>query len=352
MILVQNIYYMLSYAFQVLNEQGYRDVATESFENVADLCAGILTQGIAVQIRRGLGREYIEQTEELSTLRGRIEMSESVRARSMQRGQMVCTYDEFLTDSYLNRILKTTMELLLRADIMTVRKKKLRQLLIYFRDIGTLDVNTIHWDVQYNRNNQTYRMLISVCYLVIKGLLQTRSDGTTRLMDFLDDQRMSHLYEKFILEYYRKEHPELEVNASQIPWALDDGIGTLLPVMQSDIMLTQGSRVLIIDAKYYTHTMQTYYDANTVRSNNIYQIFTYVKNKDAEFGDRPHTVSGMLLYARTDEEIQPDTSYPMSGNKISIKTLDLNREFSEIAAQLNAIVEEHFDVNGNIYANA
>ena len=153
---------------------------------------------------------------------------------------------------------------------------------------------------------------------------------------------MSRLYEKFILEYYAMECPQVKATASQIPWALDDGVGTLLPVMQSDIMLTQGNRVLIIDAKYYTHTMQTQYDVHTLHSNNLYQIFTYVKNKDMEFGDRPHEVSGMLLYARTDELIQPDNTYHMSGNKVSVRTLDLNREFSEIAAQLNTIVDEHF----------
>lgn len=81
-----------------------------------------------------------------------------------------------------------------------------------------------------------------------------------------------------------------------------------------------------------------------LHSSNMYQIFTYVKNKDTEFGDKPHKVSGMLLYAATDEAIQPDNSYQMSGNKISVKTLDLNRDFSEIAAQLNAIVDEHFRV--------
>ena len=36
----------------------------------------------------------------------------------------------------------------------------------------------------------------------------------------------------------------------------------------------------------------------------------------------------MLLYAATDETIQPDSSYQMSGNKISVKTLDLNRDFN------------------------
>ena len=44
----------------------------------------------------------------------------------------------------------------------------------------------------------------------------------------------------------------------------------------------------------------------------------------------------MLLYARTDEGNQPDNTYMMSGNRISVKTLDLNCEFSEITRQLNA----------------
>jgi 5-methylcytosine-specific restriction enzyme subunit McrC len=53
-------------------------------------------------------------------------------------------------------------------------------------------------------------------------------------------------------------------------------------------------------------------------------------------------VSGLLLYAKTDEAITPDCSFVMDGNKISVKTLDLNVEFKLIATQLDQIVEEHF----------
>ena len=79
-----------------------------------------------------------------------------------------------------------------------------------------------------------------------------------------------------------------------------------------------------------------------LHSGNLYQIFTYVKNKDSEFGEEPHKVSGMLLYAKTDETIQPDNEYQMSGNKISVRTLDLNCEFAIIAEQLNSIAKNHF----------
>lgn len=344
MIPIQNIYYMLSYAFQVLNEQGYKNIATEQFNNVAELCAAILAKGVSVQLKRGLGREYIEQTESLSSLRGRIEISESIKTRSMLKKQLICSYDDFSVNSYMNRIIKTTMELLLHADISKARKKELRKLLVFFGDVELLDVHTINWNVQYNRNNQTYRMLISICYLVVKGLLQTNSDGATRLMDFLDEQRMSRLYEKFILEYYRREFPQISASASQIPWAVDDGVRAMLPVMQSDIMLSYEDKVLIIDAKYYSHTTQAQYDTHTLHSNNLYQIFTYVKNKDSELAEVPHVVSGMLLYARTEEAVQPNNTYQMSGNKISVKTLDLNCDFSDVAAQLNSIATEHFGI--------
>ena len=116
----------------------------------------------------------------------------------------------------------------------------------------------------------------------------------------------------------------------------------MLPIMQTDIMLSKENITLIIDAKYYVHTTQTQYGNNTLHSNNLYQIFTYVKNKDAEYGELPHTVSGMLLYAQTDEIVQPNHIYHMSGNKISVRTLNLNLPFKEIANQLDNIVKEHF----------
>ena len=194
-----------------------------------------------------------------------------------------------------------------------------------------------NWNLRYDRNNQTYRMLVSICYLVLKGLLQTQSDGTTKLMDFLDEQRMHRLYEKFVLEYYRKEHPELTVGAPQIPWQLDDDYSDMLPVMRSDIVLEKDDSILIIDAKYYAHTTQQRFNKATVHSANLYQIFTYVKNKQEELKDRQVTVSGMLLYAKTDEQIVPDNTYQMSGNQISVKTLDLNCGFDEIREQLDNI---------------
>ena len=345
MIPIHNLYYMLSYAFQVLNEQGYKNIATEQFQNTAELMAAILEKGIVVQLKRGLGREYIPQTEALSSLRGKIDIAESIKTQSMLREQLICTYDEFSVNNTMNRIIKSSVELLLSSNISKQYRKKLKKLMAYFGEVDLIDLYTINWNVQYNRKNQTYRMLISICYLVVKGLLQTQSDGSTKLMDFLDEQRMCRLYEKFILEYYRKEFKnKITANASQISWQLDDEENSMLPVMQSDIMLQCDDRVLIIDAKYYQHSTHVQFDKYMLHSGNLYQIFTYVKNKEYELRDKEHKVSGMLLYAKTDEDVYPEQVYQMSGNQISVRTLDLNKPFTEIAEQLNAIVSMHFSL--------
>lgn len=335
---------MLSYSFQVLNDQGYKKVDTEEFHNVADLCASVLIKGVTVQLKKGLGREYIQEDDVLSSLRGKIDITASIKSRTMLKKQMVCVYDEFSVNSYMNKILKTTMSLLLGADIAKNRKKELRKLLVFFDEVDLIDIHAIQWNMQYNKNNQTYRMLISVCYLVIKGLLQTNSDGDTKLMDFLDEQRMCRLFEKFILEYYRKEHSEIKATASQIPWQLDDDMNDMLPVMQTDIMLTKNDKVLIIDAKYYAKTLQSQYDVKTLHSGNLYQIFTYVKNKEVELSKGPHEVAGMLLYAKTDEVVLPDNEYKMSGNKVIVRTLDLDCDFAAVASQLDSIAETYFAV--------
>ena len=345
MIPVKNIYYMLSYAFSILREDGYKKVATESFDNTAELFAAILISGITLQVKRGLGREYIEATESLSSPKGKLAIAESLKRQTHIKKQLVCTYDEFSINSRMNQILKSSALLLLRSGITRSRRKSLRRLLAYFGDVDEIELRTVDWNFRYHRNNQSYRLLIAICFLLYKGLLQTQSSGNIKLMDFLDDQQMSHLYEKFLLAYYRRTFPQLSARAAQIPWKIDvdDDIDTLLPVMQTDIMLSHQGKTLIIDAKYYGRAMQSQYDKSTIRSGHLYQIFTYVKNA-AAMKKQPHEVSGMLLYAKTDKEIAPSHTYSMSGNQISVETLDLNQDFDGIKAHLNQIVNEYFNI--------
>lgn len=355
-IFIKNIYYMLAYAFRSLNPYEEEEIEADTFENIHDLFACILSKGIGTQLKHGLYREYVSCRDDLPVMHGKIDISGTMRNLSGSRRMLSCEYDEFFEDNQMNQILKLCASLLLKCtDVKQEYKGELKKELLFFSGVSMIQPGEIRWQaIHFHRNNQNYRILLSICQLLLEGMLLTTDSGEIKLASFIDDQRMSHLYEKFILEYYIREHPELRTRSAQIPWALDDGVGTLLPVMQSDVMLEnpKNERVLIIDAKYYSHTLaKNPYGQQTVHSANLYQIFTYVKNeqarRNAEAGIYRHigescdctdsSVFGMLLYAKTDEELVPDNEYRMSGNRISVRTLDLSRKFGEVRKQLDQI---------------
>ena len=51
----------------------------------------------------------------------------------------------------------------------------------------------------------------------------------------------------------------------------------------------------------------------------------------------------MLLYARTTEEFIPNFDASIDGNRIMVRSLDLNQKFDQIRKQLDGIVESVFD---------
>jgi 5-methylcytosine-specific restriction enzyme subunit McrC len=338
MIKIKNIYYMLAYAYQSLNEASFKSIQAEKFENLHDLMAAILVRGVSNQLKRGLHKDYLEFTESTGNLRGKIDMTNSIRQNTLVTRRMVCHYDQFSENTSFNQIVKTTMELLIKSnDVKATNRKELRKLILYFGNMATLNPYAINWgSIRYHRNNSTYKMLINVCQLVIKGLLMTTETGEYKMKQFLDDQQMHRLYEKFLLGYFKKEYPSYSASASFIDWNVDDGVSDFLPAMKTDITLSYGSKILIIDAKYYGRTMQTntLFDSKSIISANLYQIYTYVKNKDR---NRSGNVSGVLLYAKTDEDITPDHDYSIGGNRFSVKTIDLGDDWVHIVNQLRAV---------------
>lgn len=190
--------------------------------------------------------------------------------------------------------------------------------------------------MKFHRNNSSYRMLVGVCQLIVKGLLIKNESGQEKLASWLQGEEMYQLYEKFVLSYYLRHHPEFKPRSAHIEWDLAGEVVGYLPRMISDIMLESGDRTLIIDTKYYQKTMHvnSLHDSRKYISNNLYQIYAYVKNRDRH---GTGNVAGVLLYAKTDEEDTPNHDYVIGGNRICLKTLDLNQDWKEIVEQLEAL---------------
>ena len=346
MIPIRNIYFMLSYAFSELRGTDYRYMNVENLDTMKDLCACILIRAVPLQLKRGLIREYITEENELMSPKGKIDITSSITSGVIQNHRLICSHDEFSENSTRNRIVKQTLSVLLASDVKQEYRTDIRKLLRFFADVDFINPHTINWSMAYDRNNQSYRFLMAICKLVLKDLLMTQSDGTFRIMDLLDERAQHTIYEKFILEYYAKEWPRLHANSSRIKWGLEeDDTPGMLPSMLSDIMLNDGHTWFIIDAKFYNKNVQTNQGRSTLISGNLYQILSYVQNKKFELAKtgKPFDVVGMLLYAHTQDSLQPDGfDKKILGNRMMTKTLDLDQEPLEIAEQLDAIAEEIF----------
>ena len=344
-IFIQNIYYMLSYAFQILKQEDYQNVAGEKFDKIHDLFAAILEKGVSRQLKQGLYREYVPMQENLSVMRGKLNMNNTMRLKVQQKQKLACQFDEFSEDNLYNQILKVTIHRLIRAeDVAPERKQALKKLIVFFGNVKLIQPDHIAWNrLIYQRNNRNYELLLNICYLVLNGMLQTTEDGSYKLLSF-SDEHMERLYEKFILEYYKQHHPELNPKSAQVKWNLteqpDERMIQFLPTMKTDITLQKDDKVLIIDAKYYGKSMLQNYTKEKLRSAHLYQLFAYVKNMDS---DNTGNVSGLLLYAKTEDEVFPEGEpFVIGGNRIGAKTLNLNVTFDILRIQLDNIVEKHF----------
>lgn len=331
---------MLTYAFETLRESEYTELGNEEFNEIDDLYAEILIMGASKQLKQGLYREYTSITENLYTKKGRLNICGTIRNRVKNSQMISCDHDIYSEDNIFNQILKITLATLENNNnVQPERKNRIKTILIRFGNVSIINPHSIKWSsIQFRRNSGYYQTLLTICHYALDRMLLTE-ESEKRMKNIVDDEYMHILYERFVRNYYIRHYKGIKIGANKIDWDAEGDI-TNMPTMQSDIMIENEKQVVIIDTKLYSKTMSSKYgDKKTFISNNLYQIYTYVNCHRNNTGKR---VSGILLYAMTDEEITPDSEVVISGNLFQIKTLDLNKEFTEISQQLDSIIEYYF----------
>ncbi len=337
---VKNIYYMLCYSFygELLNEKDEAKLGSEAFDNIYNLFSLLLCLILKKEVKKGLHREYIGTNDELGTIRGKININETINKNSLTRKKIYCEFDEYNENCLLNRVIKTTMYYLIKSNkIGKVSKESIKKLLNYFNKVDIIEIKTIKWDqIKFNRNNISYKYIVDLCKLILNGLIVSDKNGNNKFKEFLDDTRISAIYENFIKEYYRKHYPELNACSKKL-YLTDKPLTSYIPMMKTDITLTYEERMLIIDAKFYNKILRDNYlntRCKTISNNNLYQILTYVDNQDPL---KKGNVYGMLLYAQTTDEPSIELKDELNKHTIIVRTLNLNESWDSIKTRLNNI---------------
>jgi 5-methylcytosine-specific restriction enzyme subunit McrC len=338
---IQNIYYLLSYAWNKLEERNIVSVEKIEGNRVLDLFARILSNGMRYVMRRGLDRGYIPHTELTGRLRGRIDFVTSLKPIILRSSTVCCEYDELSYDVLHNQIVRTTINRVLKdRDLDAAVRAELCFLDSRLRHISLIPLTKKHFTlVQLHSNNFFYDFLIKVCELIYDNLLISEKDGTCKFRDFLkDDKAMGRLFEEFVRNFLKLEQSQFAVGCEIITWqaeAIGQASTDFLPTMRTDVSLTSPSRKIIIDTKYYAQALQTYYDKKTIHSENLYQLFAYLENLKPT-DELDNHCEGILLYPTTDQEL--DLTYKIKGHPVSIRTINLNQDWNHIHDSLLKLV--------------
>src|SRR5262249_13804303 len=91
----------------------------------------------------------------------------------------------------------------------------------------------------------------------------------------------------------------------------------------------------LIDTKYYADVLQSYHGRESFHSENLYQIFSYLKNAAARHPELS-AADGMLLYPEVQHTL--DASYLIQGHRTRIATVDLAKPWPQIADRMLQLV--------------
>ena len=339
---IENIYYLLCYAWNKLDEKDRVDVSIDDKTELLDLFAKVLINATKILLKRGIDKSYIDKTEELAGVKGKLQFSRTLKSNILFKQRTICSFDDFSENIISNRILVSTIYRLTRTNSLDKQLKyELVTLLRMLSNIEQIGItHSIFKKVRLNRNNHFYGFVMDVCQIIYESTFPSEVQGQFKFSDFTrDDNKMNILFESFIRNYYKVEQKKYNtVKKETIRWQFDktetDSI-QYLPIMETDITLENIEEKIIIDAKFYRETMNLYYDREKIKSTNLYQLFSYLLNQQ-DGNMKTQNATGILLYPTITKDY--DLEFHYKDHKIKIMTLNLNSNWRNISSRLNDII--------------
>jgi len=338
---IENIYYLFCFAWNRFETARSIGLGTEESPDLPNLFSKVLLAGSRSLISRGLDRGYCNVEEDIATIRGQVDINASLLLKARHSPRLNCNFDELRHDVLHNQILKATILKLARTqNVVSSLRSDLKRLALKLSDVSDIRLTSSTFlRVKLNRNNAYYDLLIKICRLAHECLLPSSDGAGFAFSEILRDERkMALIFEDFVRNFYATSQSEFTVKPLQFKW---DAVPVSkqqegrLPLMITDIYLKNADREIIIDTKYYASALQSNFGSQSFKSENLYQIFAYLKNGVAS-GKVRSDVEGMLLYPRTGKNLS--ASYIVQGHKITLATINLSQPWQDIESDLLRLI--------------
>ena len=350
---IRNLWLLYLYASEFYEhlEREERVRAEDQADALLELAARILCTEADLALRRSLNVGYVERHQDLGAVRGRIDHLGTARGWYLQRGRVLCRFDEISVDTPRNRYIaaalayagrrlgNSTIDPGIGASCLSTASR--------FEHAGVQlaapDVTTPRREV-YGHYDRRDRRPMAAAQFVLEDLLPSHGAGPLAIIASKHTHNsLRQLYEKAMRNFYRVNLPECSVGSRVLSWPGMAALDPVFPRMKTDITIDRpdGTR-LVIDTKFTSAlSADSHYFGPRLKSHHLYQLYAYLRTQVDRGDAAADTARGMLLYPATNEAPDLDVVATMHGHTVRVATVDLAMEPSGIRHRLLELTEHN-----------
>lgn len=274
----RRLIHMLAVALDLKIDAGQITALDSQRETLLEILIRLFSEKLVDAVRQGMPRHYVEHADDLSMLRGRLDVARQFTALAVEPSRLACRYDALTPDIALNRIMKAAVTRLSRIARTTDNQRRLRELAFAYADIADLPVSALRWDeVVLDRTNGRWRELLNLARLLLGERFQTTSAGGHDGFSLLFE--MNVLFEEYVARTLRRALADTDlrvVSQGGRLYCLDAGEGRGLFQTRPDILVKRGNDVVqIIDTKWKRIAKRVDDPKQGVSQADVYQMMAY-----------------------------------------------------------------------------
>lgn len=264
------------------------NLSTTKNKNIYEMFIAMFIEHIDKLIHRGLKSQYIAKEDNQFFLKGKLKFNQHIKQNYIHKERFYVEFDEYLQDRVENRLLKSTIELLLKKTNDYVNKRALRQQLFIFDEVRLstnhdIDISKIN----IHRGMEYYEMPLRFAKVFLKHQSFTSLRGKDNVFALLFP--METVFENYI-EFVLNNSKDILgiknvlVNGYSGDYLLGGGECNLVGLQPDYLLALNDDTNIVTDAKWKLYDMDTDKEdcvkAN-ISSSDVYQVFSYLHYYDA-----------------------------------------------------------------------
>ncbi len=236
-------------------------------------------------VAKGLRSQYLEEQDNLLTMRGRLLVGENIRRNAFAAHRFVCRFDEFSLNRPENRLIRSALDVVARETSKTETGKMALALRERMHEIPPS--KNVSADLAAWRNDRTmfhYREIRQTCEWLLQRKSSTPVGGTKQAWGRV--VRMNDVFERYVVRWLSENsgsgfHVVGQGRGSHegtMPLATaDDGRNTAIHTMRPDMVLRGeppcNKAIGVYDVKWKITDRSKPFSRE-----DLYQLFSYAKH--------------------------------------------------------------------------